>query len=162
MVEIAREVDRGIDKYPGVQSFDPPLIGLHTSLNYFCCYNTSEREQIIRIMEEVPWKPIFLNYTDVGCNLDHANVTTYIHSKPNAEGQQLLLEFVQSVEDRVKAAGIPINTPRLQSFHCTYARVDADKYPVDEAVTTLKQDFPAFGDVTMHYFIVEDHVIFPK
>ena len=63
------------------------------------------------------------------CNLDHNNVTVYLHALPT--DQSALFTLAQQIETTVERAGFKINHPRKSRFHMTLARVN-HSYPVDK------------------------------
>ena len=68
-------------------------------------------------------------------------------SPQDPASQDYLFRWVRGVEDRMKQAGIPVNNPRKQPFHCTMALVD-HRYPVDSVEAILRKQIPLFATVT--------------
>jgi 2'-5' RNA ligase len=135
---------------------------LHTSLNYFCCHSAAERDTIVGVLRHLSWDALPLNYSHFGCNTDHNNVTVYILMLPDASSQVLLMALIKRIETLVKAAGVAINNPRKQPFHCTLARVRRSLYPVDDVVRQLNSTNLAAGSVDMWWFQLGDHVFEAK
>merc|ERR1712217_380622 len=135
-----------------VQSFDNPWSGLHTSLEYFCCYTASQKSLIKAALSNMTWYSFDVRYDTVGCNLDHNNQTIYLHGMPS--NQSAFFSFAHGIEHAVRAAGVPINHPRKSLFHMTLARVGYD-YPVDSAVASFKANQTRFGTVTVSSFTID-------
>lgn len=86
--------------------------------------------QIIEnVLESFVWYSFNISYTGstffqstlgFGCNLDHDGVTIYLHSLPDWDSQDKLFAFVENIQKAIEAAGVPINTPRQQTFHAYF------------------------------------------
>ena len=135
-------------------------MGLHTSLFYFCCHTPAEVVGIKAALHNMPWHAFPVDYDSFACNLDHNNVTIYLHALPTNQSQ--LLALAQSMEAAVLAAGISINHPRKSLFHMTLARVN-HTYPVDDVVRYFlaNRSATAFGQLTLDEFSVDGEVYHP-
>ena len=60
----------------------------------------------------------------------------------------------------MKRAGIPVNNPRKQPFHCTMALVD-HRYPVDSVDAVIRGQISQFATVTFEEFCIEGMCIKP-
>ena len=138
-----------------VQRLDAPLTGLHTSLFYFCCHTSDEKDGIKGALADMKWNAFNVSYDSFGCNLDHDNTTIYLHGMP--ADQSALFSFAGQIEATVEAAGYPINHPRESKFHMTLARVDWD-YPVDAVVGSFRADPESwdFGTLLLRSFVIDD------
>lgn len=138
LVKTAQEADAVLSNFSHASgsaiSFDKPLTGLHTSLFYFCCHGPVEIVKMQHALNEMQWESFEVVYDDIACNLDHNNVTIYLHALPT--DQQQLFALATLMEDTLTAAGIPIRHPRKSKFHMTLARVN-HTYPVDNAMAAL-------------------------
>ena len=94
-----------------------------------------------------------VHYDSFACNLDHNNVTVYLHGLPN--NQSALFSFAKTMETTIAAAGWPINHPRKSLFHMTLARVNRT-YPTDTVVNYFlshASDWD-FGEVMIDSFTI--------
>jgi hypothetical protein len=49
------------------------LLGLHVSLNYFCCHSKQEKDQILSLLKGYQWSNIGpFSFQKYHCNVDHA------------------------------------------------------------------------------------------
>eukprot|EP00041_Stephanoeca_diplocostata_P024753 m.636151 g.636151 ORF g.636151 m.636151 type:complete len:102 (+) comp22589_c0_seq20:283-588(+) len=86
-----------------VQSVDNPAAGLHTSMFYFCCHTLPEKIKIKETLASMTWYPIPVHYDSFACNLDHNNITIYLHGLPS--NQTNLFTWAANVESTLHAAG---------------------------------------------------------
>ena len=119
-----------------IQRFDNPLIGLHTSLFYFCCHSSDQIKTIKEAFQHMIWDSFLITYDSFSCNLDHNNKTVYLHALPS--NQTDLFAWANIVEKTLESYNVTINHPRKSLFHMTLARVNPS-YPIDTAVRTLNK-----------------------
>ena len=154
----ANSADKYITSQGNVTRLDDPLTGLHTTVYYFCCYTPQEKATIKRALrEDMVWSSFVIDYDSFACNLDHDNVTVYLHALPS--DQNGLFDLAHTIEATVRAAGVAIPT-RETLFHMTLARVGYE-YPTDDVVEYFldNSDDWNFGSLTMDHFFIEDEVI---
>jgi 2'-5' RNA ligase len=153
--QMASKAETYIQSQGNVSSVDQPLTGLHTSLFYFCCHTQEEKDGIMSSLHAMEWNSFPVTYDSFACNLDHNNVTVYLHGLPT--NQTDLFNLAYLIEDTVEAAGYPINHPRKSLFHMTLARVGFD-YPVDDVVNYFLDDPEDwyFGSLVLRQFTIEN------
>ena len=144
-----------------LQSTDSPGFGLHTSLFYFCCHTPTEVTGIKAALHGMRWQAFPVHYDSFACNLDHDNITIYLHGLP--KNQSSLMALASNIEATVLAAGLPINHPRKSLFHMTLARVN-HTYPVDEVVNYFLNDSASwdFGELLVDEFVIDTDVFKPS
>lgn len=48
------------------------LLGLHISLNYFCCHSKQEKQKILKLLENYQWQNVGpFSFNKYHCNVDH-------------------------------------------------------------------------------------------
>lgn len=138
LVKTAEEADAVLTNFSrssgSAIKFDSPRTGLHTSMFYFCCHGPLEVVKMQHALKEMKWKSFEVIYDNIACNLDHNNVTIYLHALPTNQTQ--LFALAKQMEVTLEAAGIPIHHPRKSKFHMTLARVN-HSFPVDSAMAVL-------------------------
>ncbi|KAJ5068730.1 hypothetical protein M0811_02673 [Anaeramoeba ignava] len=134
-------------------------IELHTSLNYFCCHNSEEKEIIKKVLREYYWEPIDLEYNRVGCNIDHDNKTIYLLALMSEESEKKMFDWIRGIEKAISDAGVHVNHPRLQEFHCTMARVTHD-FPSDSVVLDISNQISSFGSIHFSWFYNDGEFVF--
>ena len=117
--------------------FDSPHHGLHTSLLYTCCHTKSELQMLRAVLHELRWSSFWVNYSDVGCNVDTHSDIVYLHAMPDAEGQSAFLNLTQTINAEMVRSGIPVHHPRRTKFHMTLARV-LNTFAADLAVEEMR------------------------
>lgn len=140
-----------------MQSTDSPAFGLHTSLFYFCCHTPAEVTGIKAALHGMRWRAFPVHYDSFACNLDHNNITIYLHGLP--KNQSSLMGLASNIEATVRAAGLPINHPRKSLFHMTLARVN-HTYPVDDVVNYFLNNSALwdFGELLVDEFVIDTDV----
>lgn len=91
-----------------------PLDGLHTSLFYFCCHNHTQITSMKQAFGALQWHSIRLNYTDAGCNLDHAGVVIYVHALLGNSSQVAMFAWAKDIEGAMQGVGVPVNVRRRE------------------------------------------------
>jgi hypothetical protein len=104
LVQSATDADKVISSLGQVTEFDPVKTGLHTSLFYFCCHNLAEESKMKRALQAMEWQSFDVIYDDIACNLDHNNVTIYLHALPS--NQTGLFALATQMEKVIAAAGV--------------------------------------------------------
>lgn len=149
------EAEKYIVSQGNVSKLDSPVMGLHTTLFYFCCYTEEEKTTIKSTLHDnLMWSAFNIDYDSFACNLDHNNVTVYLHALPL--DQTGLFDLARNIETTVRSAGVAVPT-RETLFHMTLARVGYD-YPTDEVVDYFlhdKEDWD-FGSLSLDHFYIED------
>eukprot|EP00294_Goniomonas_avonlea_P009350 CAMPEP_0114555770 /NCGR_PEP_ID=MMETSP0114-20121206/8930_1 /TAXON_ID=31324 /ORGANISM="Goniomonas sp, Strain m" /LENGTH=229 /DNA_ID=CAMNT_0001740925 /DNA_START=23 /DNA_END=712 /DNA_ORIENTATION=- len=117
---------------------------LHVTFQYFCCYSLKEYETIIQVLEKTPWEPVNISFSHVECwngNKDWKDV--FVVASP--ESQTALLRLVESFEQALMAAGVPVPRTRAQQlpFHSSLAYVAAD-FDVATAIPAVNEAVPNF------------------
>jgi hypothetical protein len=143
--------------YPGVVTDDRVL--LHMTLQYFCCYNPVQYEEIIYELKRFQWHPMDLRFNTTVCNVggDGDSNYTSIIVLLDDEGQQILGEFVASIEAHLISKNIPVHRPRsqMEPFHSTLGVVKPG-YPVEEIVQRINTELPIFNSdpITLKAFFM--------
>jgi len=154
---VAAKADAYIKGAGAVHSVDDPSMGLHTSLFYFCCHTPQEKQGIKTALHKMEWSSLSVHYDSFACNLDHDNVTVYLHALPT--DQRALVALATQIEVAAAQAGVPINHPRRSKFHMTLARVN-HSYPTDDVVGHFLNDSASwdFGVAAFASFTVDAEV----
>ena len=126
----AHQAETFIESQGNVTRLDNPWTSLHTTMYYFCCYTHEEKETITKALRNMVWEHFDISYDSFACNLDHDNITVYLHALPRDQTE--LFDFARNLESTVREQGIQIPS-RQTLYHMTLARVGYD-YPTDEVV----------------------------
>ena len=128
-------------------------LNLHMSLNYFCCYDASELSTIRAVLERVQWPTLNVSFdrpawrlnghgtgTPTIANTDHMSMIVMLDSA----SQTRMLAFAESIEARIRSAGIDVHVPRREQepFHATLAVVSGTAYPAVAALEAVNAAVP--------------------
>jgi len=124
----------------------------HMTIQYMCCYDLLQYEDIIGVINDFKWQPFNLTFDRVVCNNGGDGISEFISFIVllDQESQDSMFAFVEGVENALKAKGIKIHRPRVQQelFHSTVGVVDGS-YPVAQVLQQIKQALPKFNSIPM-------------
>jgi hypothetical protein len=97
----AQKVQQQMRQFPGIIWLQP-LIELHTSLLYLCCYSDEQMLAIQTTLQHVSWPPLLLNYSAFGCNVDADGIDIWVHFLADTASQAALYSYVGSLQDALE------------------------------------------------------------
>jgi uncharacterized surface protein with fasciclin (FAS1) repeats len=106
-------------RYPGIRSDDAS--DTHMSVQYLCCLNSTQMATVRKVVATHPFPKLRALFGDVICR------TASFIATVDSDTQQTLGKWVDTIENAMIAAGVPVHTRRSQQapFHVTLATFGA-------------------------------------
>jgi len=128
---------------------------IHTTLDYFTCYNDTEVAIIQRVMSNFVWHSFTLTINNVSCDVDTEQA--YITAQADESTTAQMGPIVHALENQIAQNGVTIRQPRVERFHMTLAYVTY-QYPSDCIVQKLQKTALTYGSKKVCCFFTQPSV----